>query len=108
MSFSNASTAAGLKKRLRVFALAAGAAVMLATPVAHAAITPSNVDAWQHIVDCAAALLSNPAEHAQFCAPGHAEALTFQSSFIWTAVNPPPPPPSPECDGDCEVVPDGE
>ena len=59
MTFSNASSAAGLSKRLRVLSLLGGAALMLAATVpSQASITPSDVDAWQHIVDCAAALFS--------------------------------------------------
>jgi hypothetical protein len=106
---TNASSAAGLTKHLRVLSLLGGAALMLAgTAPSQAAITPSSTDAWQHIVDCASAMFSNPDEHAQFCSPGHAEALTFHTSFMWTGapvpgVTPPPPPPE-ECDGECEVV----
>jgi hypothetical protein len=87
-------SAARAAKRLRILSLAsAGLLMLVATVPAPAAITPSNVDPWQHIVDCAAALLSNPAEHAEFCSPGHAEAMTFKSSNMWTDISPPPPPP---------------
>lgn len=94
MTPNHASPATGLTKRLRRFAIVGGAAFMLAATAAHAAITPSNVDPWQHIVDCAGALFSNPAEHAQFCEPGP-EPVDFKSNFMWTPVNPPPPPPPP-------------
>lgn len=109
-TFSNASSAAGLTRRLRVLSLLGGAALILAATVpSQASITPNDVDAWQHIVDCAGALLSNPAEHAEFCSPGHAEALTFQSSYNTKGpeptIVPPPPPPVEMCDGSpCEVV----
>jgi hypothetical protein len=106
MTFTNASSAAGLSKRLRVLSLFGGATLMLAATVpSQASITPSDVDAWQHIVDCAGALFSNPAEHAQFCLPGHAEAINFQANFMSKDLPPAiiPPPPPPDC-VECEVV----
>ena len=108
MTCANASSAAGLSKRLRGLSLLGGATLMLAATVpSQASITPSDVDAWQHIVDCAAALFSNPAEHAKFCSPGHAQPMTFESSY--NTKGPPtvvPPPPLVECEVSCEVVTD--
>jgi len=108
MTFSNASSAAGLTKRLRVLSLLGGATLMLAATLpSQASITPSDVDPWQHIVDCAGALFSNPAEHAEFCSPGHAEALNLQSNFMskgpGPTIVPPPPPPLIECEVSCFV-----
>lgn len=55
-----------------------GAAVAVASVIgvsssalADTTITPDSVNHWQHLIDCAKALLSDPAAHAQYCAPGH-------------------------------------
>ena len=107
MTHSPASSAAGLTKRLRVLSLLGGAVLMLAgTATSQAAITPSNVDPWQHIVDCAAALFSNPAEHAKYCSPGP-EPMDLRTNFLTKGdpsppVTPPPPPPPPEDCVECD------
>ena len=84
---------AGRIRRLQVFGLLGGAAlIIVGAEVSQAAITPSNVDPWQHIVDCARALFDDPAEHAKYCEPGPAP-VDFKGSFMWAPVNPPPSPP---------------
>ena len=57
---------------LRVLRTSAVAGVLLLSnlTVAQADVTPQNVNVFQHFSDCLHALLSNSAEHKQFCTPG--------------------------------------
>jgi len=50
-------------------------ASLMASAPAHAAASTSSssgsTDQFQHFVDCARWLLSDPAKHAKYCDPGH-------------------------------------
>src|SRR4051812_11673766 len=83
MNLEKMSPAAEAAKRLRSRKLLTAAVLVAASAgPGQAAITPSDVNAWQHIVDCAGALFSNPEEHALYCGPGRAAGVTFGSFFI--------------------------
>ena len=108
MSRDTSLLAARAAKRLLATSLFAVGLMAASTGGSQASITPNDVDHWQHIVDCAAALFNNPAEHAKYCGPGHAEVLTFKTSFYGSpppVTVPTPPPPLVEmCDGvPCEI-----
>jgi hypothetical protein len=67
------SAAAALRSRVLFGAAAAVASVIgvSSSAMATTTITPATTNEWQHIMDCAKALLSDPAAHAQYCSPGH-------------------------------------
>jgi len=77
MDTSSKSEAAAARQRARILKRAAAAVASVigvsAATIASAdtTITPDSVNHWQHVIDCAKALLSAPAAHAQYCAPGH-------------------------------------
>ena len=50
-------------------AAAAGVGLLLSLSSVQADVTPQNVNVFAHFSDCLHALLTNSAEHAQFCAP---------------------------------------
>jgi len=56
-----------------IAALAAVGLLLAAAAVARASttITPESVNHLQHLIDCASALVADPAAHEQYCAPGH-------------------------------------
>ncbi|MEP7240371.1 MAG: hypothetical protein ABI697_05755 [Devosia sp.] len=71
-----AAAAALLRSNKSLVAAAAVAtlAIGAATAVSAAAsppITPDSVNHWQHVIDCANALINDPAAHAKYCNPGH-------------------------------------
>ena len=67
------SAAAALRARVLIGAATAVAAVIgvSSSALSDTTITPDNVNHWQHLIDCAKALLSDPAAHAKYCGPGH-------------------------------------
>ena len=77
------AAANALRSRVLFGAAAAVASVIGVSSSAMGAttITPASTNEWQHIMDCAKALLSDPAAHAQYCAPGHDNFVSGSTGF---------------------------
>jgi hypothetical protein len=77
------AAASALRSRMLFGAAAAVASVIgvSSSAMADSPITPDSVNHWQHIMDCAKALLSDPAAHAQYCAPGHDVFVSSSTGF---------------------------
>src|SRR5438132_14433781 len=60
------------RRSLQILRSGAVATVLLLSnlTVAQANVTPQSVNVFQHFSDCLRALMSNGAEHKQFCTPG--------------------------------------
>ena len=78
-SASRASRFTGAASILTLAGLLAGSSAQAATP--------SVTSQFQHFIDCAGWLFSDPAKHAQDCAPGH---TVFVSSSTGSGAVPPP------------------
>jgi len=79
----------------RLLAAGAFAAAMVPQTPVYAA---PNVDQWQHILDCAGWMFSDPDRHRAECSPGH-DFFLPGNNFSQTGITgepPPPPPPLPE------------
>ena len=79
----------------RLLAAGAFAAAMVPQTPVYAA---PNVDQWQHILDCAGWMFSDPDRHRAECSPGH-DFFLPGNNFSQTGITgepPPPPPPPPE------------
>ena len=80
----------------RLLAAGAFAAAMVPQTPVYAA---PNVDQWQHILDCAGWMFSDPDRHRAECSPGH-DFFLPGNNFSQTGITgepPPPPPPPPTC-----------
>jgi hypothetical protein len=72
--------------------LAAGFAITMGLSASSPA-TAFTGDQWQHILDCAGWMFSDPARHAAECGPGHLGDITSDSrGWGFSAPNPPAPP----------------
>jgi len=89
----------------RLMAAGAFAAAMVPQTPAYAA---PNVDQWQHILDCAGWMFSDPDKHRAECSPGHEFFLpgnTFSQNGITGQPPAPPPPPPPPPEDNCYSIP---
>ncbi len=80
---------------LQLAAAVSFAALAGLAATAPAAAANSVPDQVQHYLDCLNLMLTNPAEHAKQCSPGHDWTGPFSNAYGWSSA--PAPSPSTEC-----------